>query len=210
MIKSIFKLFFYLILKTNQLITFNFYKMLDLRQFKLPQEWVQMFRGILLVYLFWLLLMAPQRPIVQDDVVTRILFLVGLVFLAQSDILSGLLLLMIYFLSSKAILPLGSTEGFENDDENNENENNENENNENENDKNENDENEDDENEDDENNDYNSREARDDDEEDEEDEDEEDDDLNEGFENPTNILGQPLAVPVGYNFEDEVGSVWRS
>uniref|UniRef100_A0A6C0E8H9 Uncharacterized protein n=1 Tax=viral metagenome TaxID=1070528 RepID=A0A6C0E8H9_9ZZZZ len=55
--------------------------------------------------------MAPKKPILNDNhIFTKLIFIITLFFMAQSDVLSGLLLLMIYFLSSKAILPI--QEGF--------------------------------------------------------------------------------------------------
>jgi len=178
---------------------------MDLTQFKLPQEWVQMFRAILLIYLFWLLLMAPQRPVITNDLFTKVVFVVALVFSAQSDVLSGLLLLMIYFLSTPAILPLNKPiEGFEDleldddlglgddlgateenlgaDEDLGENDLGENDLNEN-----------------------NLGEGN----LSEDDLDEEDLDMRDDDEEPFEDYKSQEPIPVGYNYEDDIGSVWK-
>lgn len=75
-------------------------------EFKLPTEWIQMFRTLLSIYLAWLILFTPRKPIFTDNIFNKILF-VGLLFvLTQSDIISAILLIMIYFLSFQPILPM--------------------------------------------------------------------------------------------------------
>lgn len=83
-----------------------------LKDLKLPLEWIQLFRIILSIYLFWLILLTPRKPIFNDNLTSRILFGVLLFLFAQTDFLSALLLIMIYFFSFQSVLPI-VWEGFE-------------------------------------------------------------------------------------------------
>jgi hypothetical protein len=83
-------------------------------ELKLPREWIQLFRIILSIYLIWMILLTPRKPIFNDNILTRFVFVVLLFLLVQSDILSGLLLIMIYFFSFQSVLPI-VWEGFENE-----------------------------------------------------------------------------------------------
>ena len=75
-------------------------------EFKLPTEWIQMFRTLLSIYLVWLILFTPRKPLFTPNIFNKLLF-VGLLFvLTQSDIISAILLIMIYFLSFQPILPM--------------------------------------------------------------------------------------------------------
>ena len=65
-----------------------------------------MFRTLLSIYLAWLILFTPRKPLFTDNIFNKILF-VGLLFvLTQSDIISAILLIIIYFLSFQPILPM--------------------------------------------------------------------------------------------------------
>jgi hypothetical protein len=88
--------------------------MIDIKnfEFKLPREWIQLFRIILSIYLAWMILLTPRKPVFNDNILTRFVFGVLLFLLVQSDILSGLLLIMIYFFSFQSVLPI-VWEGFE-------------------------------------------------------------------------------------------------
>ena len=90
--------------------------MLALKYFelKLPTEWIQLFRIILSIYLIWMILLTPRKPVFRDNILTRIVFAVLLFLLVQSDVLSGLLLIMVYFFSFQSVLPI-VWEGFENE-----------------------------------------------------------------------------------------------
>jgi len=83
-----------------------------LKDLQLPIEWIQLFRIILSIYLFWLILLTPRKPLFNDTLSSRILFGVLLFLFAQTDFLSGLLLIMIYFFSFQSVLPI-VWEGFE-------------------------------------------------------------------------------------------------
>ena len=78
----------------------------SLNKIQLPNEWVQMFRILLSIYLVWIVLLAVKKPVFNDNLTTRIIFIILLVLLSQSDIISGILLLLIYFFSFQAILPM--------------------------------------------------------------------------------------------------------
>ncbi len=94
---------------TLSLTKLNF-KMSDL---KLPSEWGQMFRTLLSIYLLWLILFTPRKPLFTDNMYNKVLFVILLWLLIQTDIISAMLLLLIYFLSFQAILPISSdTEDF--------------------------------------------------------------------------------------------------
>ena len=92
--------------------------MIDIKIFelKLPREWIQLFRIILSIYLAWMILLTPRKPVFNDNILTRLVFGILLFFLVQSDIVSGLLLIMIYFFSFQSVLPI-VWEGFENENE---------------------------------------------------------------------------------------------
>lgn len=83
-----------------------------LKDLQLPLEWIQLFRIILSIYLFWLILLTPRKPLFNDNLTSRILFGILLFLFAQTDFLSGLLLIMIYFFSFQSVLPI-VWEGFE-------------------------------------------------------------------------------------------------
>ena len=91
-----------------------------LNKLQLPSEWVQMFRILLSIYLLWIILLSNRKQLFNDNLITRIVFIILLVLLSQTDIICGVLLLLIYFLSFQPILPMI------NDDNNNNNNNNEN------------------------------------------------------------------------------------
>ena len=78
----------------------------SLNKIQLPNEWVQMFRILLSIYLVWIVLLAVKKPVFNDNLTTRIIFIILLVLLSQSDIISGILLLLIYFFSFQSILPM--------------------------------------------------------------------------------------------------------
>ena len=78
----------------------------SLNKLKLPNEWVQMFRILLSIYLVWIILLAVKKPLFNDNLMTRMVFIILLVLLSQTDIISGILLLLIYFFSFQAILPM--------------------------------------------------------------------------------------------------------
>jgi hypothetical protein len=79
----------------------------------LPTEWIQLFRIVLSIYLVWLILLTPRKPIFNNDLKTRFLFIILLILLVQTDFISGLLLLIIYFLSFQSVLPI-NFEGYDN------------------------------------------------------------------------------------------------
>ena len=83
-------------------------------EFKLPTEWIQMFRTLLSIYLTWLILFTPRKPLFTDNIFNKILFVGLLIVLTQSDIISAMLLIMIYFLSFQPILPMDSDFDSEN------------------------------------------------------------------------------------------------
>jgi hypothetical protein len=83
-----------------------------IRDLKLPNEWIQLFRIILSIYLAWLILLSPKKPLISDDLQSRIVFSILLFLFVQTDFLSALLLIMIYFFSFQAILPI-NLEGYE-------------------------------------------------------------------------------------------------
>jgi hypothetical protein len=74
--------------------------------FKLPSEWVQLFRIVLSIYIAWLILLVPRKPLLNDNLKTRIVFVILLVLLAQTDFISALLLIIIYFFSFQSVLHL--------------------------------------------------------------------------------------------------------
>lgn len=77
-----------------------------LNKIQLPNEWIKMFRILLSIYLVWIVLLAVKKPLFNDNLITRMVFIILLVLLSQSDIISGILLLLIYFFSFQAILPM--------------------------------------------------------------------------------------------------------
>ena len=79
---------------------------------KLPTEWIQMFRILLSIYLAWLILLSPRKPIFNSNILIRCIFVLLIVLFAQSDIISAILILLIYFLSFQVILPM---ENFKNE-----------------------------------------------------------------------------------------------
>jgi hypothetical protein len=80
--------------------------------FTLPADWIQLFRIVLSIYLAWLILLTPRKPIFNNDIKTRIVFVILLILLVQTDFISGLLLLIIYFLSFQSVLPI-NFEGYD-------------------------------------------------------------------------------------------------
>jgi len=102
--------------------------LVSLNKLKLPNEWVQMFRILLSIYLLWIILLATRKQLFNDNFITRMVFIILLLLLSQTDIICGLLLLLIYFFSFQPILPMIN----DNDNDNNnhtENDNNNNNNN---------------------------------------------------------------------------------
>lgn len=80
--------------------------LVSLNKLKLPNEWVQMFRILLSIYLLWIILLATRKQLFNDNFITRMVFIILLVLLSQTDIICGLLLLLIYFFSFQPILPM--------------------------------------------------------------------------------------------------------
>jgi hypothetical protein len=92
----------------------------SLRKLKLPSEWKQMFRILLSIYIAWLVLFSPKKPVIKENMGIRLLFIILLFLFMQTDFLSAILLLMIYFLSFQSVLPINDEytktlgkEGFE-------------------------------------------------------------------------------------------------
>ncbi len=92
----------------------------SLKKVKLPSEWKQMFRILLSIYIAWLVLFSPKKPIIKESFGIRLLFIILLFLFMQTDFLSAILLLMIYFLSFQSVLPINDEytktigkEGFE-------------------------------------------------------------------------------------------------
>jgi hypothetical protein len=77
---------------------------------KLPIEWVQLFRVILSVYLAWVIFLSNRRNVVESNLMNRLLFIILLFLLTNTDIICGILLLLIYFFSFQSVLPID--EGF--------------------------------------------------------------------------------------------------
>ena len=66
-----------------------------------------MFRIILSIYLVWVVLLSPTKYIYNDNnLYLRVIFITLIFLFGQSDITSGLLLLLIYFFSFQPILPM--------------------------------------------------------------------------------------------------------
>jgi hypothetical protein len=92
----------------------------SLKKSKLPTEWKQMFRILLSIYIAWLVLFSPKKPIIKESFGIRLLFIILLFLFIQTDFVSAILLLMIYFLSFQSVLPINDEytkiiqkEGFE-------------------------------------------------------------------------------------------------
>lgn len=81
----------------------------------LSKDWIQILRIVLVVYLGWLIMSTPSKPIFNYNTTTKVLFIMTLLFVGKSDLLSALLLMVIFFLSSQSVLPM---EGFANSDSN--------------------------------------------------------------------------------------------
>ena len=79
---------------------------LKLNLLKLPAEWIQLFRIVLSIYIAWLILLVPRKPLLNDNLKTRIVFVILLVLLSQTDFISALLLIIIYFFSFQSVLHL--------------------------------------------------------------------------------------------------------
>ena len=90
----------------NNLVKLINLNLTTLNKIQLPTEWIQMFRILLSIYLVWIVLLAVKKPLFNDNLITRMVFIILLVLLSQSDIISGILLLLIYFFSFQAILPM--------------------------------------------------------------------------------------------------------
>ena len=90
----------------NNLIKSVNLNLLSLNKLKLPSEWVQMFRILLSIYLLWIILLSNKKQLFNDNLITRIVFIILLVLLSQTDIICGILLLLIYFFSFQPILPM--------------------------------------------------------------------------------------------------------
>ena len=90
----------------NSLMKSVNFNLKSLNKLKLPNEWIQMFRILLSIYLVWIILLAVKKPLFNDNLMTRMVFIILLVLLSQTDIISGILLLLIYFFSFQAILPI--------------------------------------------------------------------------------------------------------
>jgi len=80
--------------------------LVNFNKFKLPNEWIQMFRILLSIYLLWIILLANRKQLFNDNFMTRMVFIILLVLLSQTDIICGVLLLLIYFFSFQPILPM--------------------------------------------------------------------------------------------------------
>ena len=87
--------------------------------FKLPYEWIQLFRIILSIYIAWMILLVPRKPLLKDNLKTRVIFVLLLLLLAKSDFISALLLIIIYFFSFQSVLHMenqmntNTKEGYE-------------------------------------------------------------------------------------------------
>lgn len=78
----------------------------SLKKVKLPVEWKQMFRTLLSIYIAWIVLFSPKKPIIKENLGIRLLFIILLFLFIQTDFVSAILLLMIYFLSFQSVLPI--------------------------------------------------------------------------------------------------------
>ncbi len=93
----------------------NLLKNTELKEFfKLPKEWISMFRLLLSIYLVWLIIFTPRKPNLNDKPITKYVFIILLFLMIHTDLVSAVLLIMIYFFSFQPILPITSLETFKN------------------------------------------------------------------------------------------------
>lgn len=93
----------------------NLVKNTELKEiFKLPKEWISMFRLLLSMYLVWLVIFTPRKPNLADKTITKYVFTILLFLMIHTDLISSILLIMIYFFSFQPILPITSIEPFKN------------------------------------------------------------------------------------------------
>jgi hypothetical protein len=93
----------------------NLLKNTELKEiFKLPKEWVSMFRLLLSIYLVWLVIFTPRKPNLNEKPLAKYVFTILLFLMIHTDLVSSILLIMIYFLSFQPILPITSIETFKN------------------------------------------------------------------------------------------------
>ncbi len=95
----------------------NLLKNTELKEiFTLPKEWISMFRLLLSMYLIWLIIFTPRKPSINDNILTKYIFTLLLFLMIHTDIISSILLIMIYFFSFQPILPISasSVEHFRN------------------------------------------------------------------------------------------------
>ena len=53
-------------------MVFNYLNLKNI-EFKLPSEWIQMFRTLLSIYLVWLILFIPRKPLFTDNIFNKTL-----------------------------------------------------------------------------------------------------------------------------------------
>lgn len=95
----------------------NLLKNTELKEvFTLPKEWISMFRLLLSIYLIWLIIFTPSKPSINDKPITKYIFTLLLFLMIHTDLISSILLIMIYFFSFQPILPISasSVEHFRN------------------------------------------------------------------------------------------------
>ena len=93
----------------------NLLKNTELQEiFKLPKEWISMFRLLLSIYLVWLVVFTPRKPNLNDNPIVIFVFTLLLFLMIHTDLVSSILLIMIYFFSLQPVLPITSIEPFKN------------------------------------------------------------------------------------------------
>ena len=93
----------------------NLLKNTELKEiFKLPKEWISMFRLLLSIYLVWLVVFTPRKPNLNDNPIVIFVFTLLLFLMIHTDLVSSILLIMIYFFSLQPVLPITSIEPFKN------------------------------------------------------------------------------------------------
>jgi hypothetical protein len=97
----------------------NLLKNTELKEiFKLPKEWISMFRLLLSIYLVWLVVFTPRKPNLNDNPIVIFVFTLLLFLMIHTDLVSSILLIMIYFFSLQPVLPITSIEPFKNSNKN--------------------------------------------------------------------------------------------
>ncbi len=88
----------------------NLLKNTELKEiFTLPKEWISMFRLLLSIYLIWLIIFTPRKPSINDNPITKYIFILLLFLMIHTDLISSILLIMIYFFSFQPILPVSAS-----------------------------------------------------------------------------------------------------